>query len=168
MTRLLQPHRIVSIVTLVAAWCALWGNLSTANVLSGLVIAVAVTSPRISTAGIGGIRLVPLLRLLRFIAVDLVRSTFTVAVEILTPHDRTDESIVEIELPSESRHHLLLIVTSITLTPGTAVVDVDRDAGLLYIHLLHDQNRVETVNHVIELAHLVCDVLPLRKIGTTA
>jgi len=157
-----RPRRLISIGVLTAAWCALWGSVSFANVASGGVVAAVVTSGSVATPGVGGIRIVSLVRLTGLVAMDLVKSTASVATEILTPTDRTNESIIAYQLPAAGRDHLLLMVVAITLTPGTAVVDADPDAGLLYLHLLHDQRRQETIDHVEELGRLACDALPVR------
>lgn len=162
-----RPKRVLSIAALTLAWCALWGNFSFANALSGIALTVLVTSRKVATPNIGAIRLVPLLKLSWLILVDLAKSTYEVAAEILTPTDRTDESIVAITLPLEARDHLLLLVSAITLTPGTAVVDADPDTGVLYLHLLHDRRREETIAHAHELAALACEALPLSAHGGT-
>lgn len=166
-TTLMQPRRLLIMSALTAAWCALWGNVSIANLASGLVLAGAVTSVGLANPANGGIRPIPLLHFLGVVAVDLVKSTFSVAHEILTPTDYTDESIIEVPLSREGREHLQLLVVAITLTPGTAVVDADPDKGLLYLHLLHDSRRAETVDHVHELTRLACDALPVRSSGAS-
>ena len=160
---LTRPRRLLTVATLTAVWCALWGEVSVANVAAGLVVAAAVVASGIGTAGEGRVRLVPLLRLLWLVAVDLVRSTVDVAAEILTITDHTDESIVAVEIPPAGRDHLLLLVVAITLTPGTAVVDADPDAGIVYLHLLHDRRRAETVAHVQRLTEAACRALPMGR-----
>jgi len=148
------------ISALTVAWCGLWGEISTANLLAGLGIAVAVTTMGIGTPGTGGVQLWPLLRFIGIVAVDLARSTIHVATEIVTPTDYTDESILAVDLPHPSREHLLMLVVAVTLTPGTAVVDADPDTGTLYLHLLHHGRRDATVEHVHQLARLACAALP--------
>ena len=168
MSRFFTIKRNIAIATLTAAWCGLWRDVSVANVLVGTVIAVAVTLPGVATRCQGGVRLVPLGRLAVLVTIDLVKSTISVAREILTPTDRTEESIIAVQLPSESREHLLLLIVAITLTPGTAVVDADPDTATLYLHLLHHDRRDATVAHVEELARLASFALPSSRIGATA
>lgn len=163
MKTMLGPRRLSTIAALTAMWCALWGEVSTANVLAGLIIAVGVVALGVGTPGRGGVRLAPLLQFIGLVLVDLVKSTVGVAYEILTPTDYTDESIVAVTLPLAARDHLLLLVTAITLTPGTAVVDTDPDTGVLYLHLLHDNRRAATLAHVEELTALACRALPVRE-----
>lgn len=153
-------RHLVTAASLVFAWCALWGEVSVANLISGLLIAGLVTASGIGTAGRGGIRLRPLTRFLGLVAVDLVISTITVAREILTQSDRTDEAIIAVRVPTETRGHLLLLIVAITVTPGTAVVDADPDTGTLYLHLLHLDRQDQLEEHVQQLARLACAALP--------
>ncbi len=161
MTGPITVRRVVTVVALTAAWCGLWGSVTVANVASGLVVSVAVLATGFGTSGQGGIRWIPLLRLGWLVLVDLTRSTVDVAYEILTPTDHTEEGIIAIELPGASRHHHLLLTVAITLTPGTAVVDVDSDTGTVYLHLLHIDQRESVEAHTRRLANLACEALPV-------
>lgn len=161
MTGWFTLRRLVTIAALVAAWCALWGEVSVANLLSGAIVAVAISATGIGTPGRGGIRLLLLARFVGLVAVDLVVSTITVAREILTPTDYTEEAIIAVPVPIETRSHLLLMIVAVTLTPGTAVVDADPEGGVLYLHLLHADRREATTTHVQELADLACRALPV-------
>mgnify|MGYP001828326521 CR=1 FL=1 len=153
-------RRLVTVAALVFAWCALWGEANVANLLSGTVLAVVLTGIGIGTPGRGRVRLRPMVRFGALVAADLVAATVGVAKEILTPTDRTEEAIIAVQLPPETRAHLLLLTVAITVTPGTAVVDADPDTGTLYLHLLHADRRDATVTHVRELADLACQALP--------
>ena len=158
---LVMPRRLVTLALLVAAWCALWGGISVANVLAGTVVAVAVTLAAGVQPGQGRIRLVPLLQFVWLVALDLVSSTVSVAWEILTPTDYTDEAVIAVDTQVESRSHLLMLVVAITVTPGTAVVDTDADTGRFYLHLLHADKADAIVAHVQRLADLACQALPV-------
>lgn len=159
----LTIRRIVMIVGLTLAWCGLWQRLSVGNVASGLVLSIALLALGVGTPGVGGIRVKPLIRLLAAVGADLVVSTFHVAKEIATPTDSTEEAIVGFDVPPEARHHLLLLIVAITVTPGTAVVDADPDTGKLYLHLLHHDRRDDVFAHVDKLARLVCEALPVPR-----
>lgn len=163
MSRRLAPTArwLFTVIGLVAVWCALWGGVSVANVLSGTALAVVVLGAGAGTSSRGGVRIVPLSKFVGLVAVDLVLSTANVVREVLTPTDYTDESIIAVTLPGESKHHLLLLVVAVTVTPGTAVVEADPDSGTLYLHLLHHDRRDDTVRHVERLAELACAALPL-------
>jgi multicomponent Na+:H+ antiporter subunit E len=153
-------RRVSTVIAMTVAWCGLWGGLSVANVASGLAVSAGIVAVGVGTPAQGGVRIVPLLHLLWLVLVDLIRSTIDVAIEILTPTDRTEEGIVAVDLPAGSNQHLLLLMAAITLTPGTAVVDADSDTGRLYLHLLHVDKRHATTNHARKLAQLACEALP--------
>ncbi len=160
MNALLRPRQLIAIAALTLVWCGLWGEVTVANVAAGLIVALVVMALGVGTPGSGGIRFVPLSRLLWLVAVDLVKSTISVAIEIVTPTDHTKEAIIAVDVGPESRDHLLLLIVAITVTPGTAVVDADRDTGILYLHLLHNDRRAATIEHVKELSRLACAALP--------
>jgi multicomponent Na+:H+ antiporter subunit E len=157
---LLSVRRLLTMALLVVAWCALWGAVSVANVLSGAVVAVAATLFAGVDRSAGGIRVLPLVQFVWLVAVDLVVSTVQVAWEILTPTDYTDEAIIAVDTRIDARSHYLMLVVAITVTPGTAVVDADVDTGRFYLHVLHAEKGPEIVRHVQRLAELACRALP--------
>lgn len=158
-----SARRILTVVGLVCAWCALWGNVSAANILSGAVLAALALGLGVGTRASGGLRLVPFLTFGGLVAIDLVMSTVNVAREILTPTDYTDESIVAVQLQADGRRHLLLLVIAVTVTPGTAVVDTDPDTGTLYLHVLHHDRSEATIAHVGRLSQLACAAFPVAE-----
>lgn len=153
------------VLALTALWCGLWREISVANVVAGLVLSTAVLASGVGTPTTGRIRIRPTLRLIGVVLVDLVTSTIDVAREVLDPADTTDEAIIAVAVDDEARHHLLLLVIAITLTPGTAVVDADPDTGTLYLHLLHAERRDDVVRHVHRLSDLAGQALPNADAG---
>ncbi len=164
----LTTRRALTVLGLTVAWCALWQTISFANIAGGLVLSTIITGLGVGTNAHGSVRLVPLLKLAGVIFLDLVSSTINVAVEVLTPTDYTDESIIAVPLPAHAKEHMLLLVLAITLTPGTAVVDTDTDEAIIYLHLLHDSRRDETVAHAERLAELANQALPVQPIGAAS
>ena len=165
---LLSPRRLLTMALLVVAWCALWGSVSVANVASGTLVAVAATTFAGIEPDASGLRVVPLLHFLWIVLVYLIVSTVYVAWEILTPTDHTDEAIIAVDTEVGSRSHFLMLVVAITVTPGTAVIDTDRDTGRLYLHLLHAEKAEEIEQHVRQLAALACRALPVTQPVTEA
>ncbi len=146
---------------LVASWCALWRDISVANLLSGTIVAVGV-QVILGRPVFGGRpkKIVPVLNLVGLVLIDLARSTTSVAYEILTPTDHTQEAILAIAIPPKAHHLMLPLTVMITLTPGTAVIETDPLAGNMYLHLLHHDRRQETVRHVERLAELLAEAFP--------
>ncbi len=154
-------RRVTMILILTVVWCVLWERFSVANLLSGVLAALVVTTKGLGDPLLGGVRPVPLVRLTWVVFVDLVRSTTEVVFEIVTLKDRSSESVVAVAVPPEARRHMLFYTAAITLTPGTVVVDTDVDTGTLYIHLLHDTDVDATIAHVARLAELACLAFPV-------
>lgn len=154
------PRRLGAIFALTAAWCALWGEISIANVAGGLVVAALATTGGAASPLRGSVRPLALGRLIGIVVVDLAKSTVAVAREILTPTDYTDEVVVEVPLEPELRDHMLLLTVAVTLTPGTAVIDADSDTGVLTLHLLHADQTDSTIAHVETLARTAAEALP--------
>jgi multicomponent Na+:H+ antiporter subunit E len=158
LSQFFTARRVALVIALTAAWCALWGSISAANVLSGVLVSGVASFAGANASG--GLRLVPLLRLLWVVAIDLVVSTGVVVREVLTPTDYTDEAIIAVPIPAEARAHLLFLYIAITVTPGTAVVAGDDDASTIYLHVLHDDRRDDVVEHVELLVSLVTRAFP--------
>jgi len=158
--RMFTVRRGLTVVGLVLAWCALWGSISAANLLSGLLVAIVALTVGVGGSGRGTVRVVPLARFVWLVAVDLVVSTATVVREVLTPTDHTEEGIVGVGIEPGGRHHLLLLYVAITVTPGTAVVTAESDGSVLYLHVLHRDRRPAVEAHVRRLARLAVEALP--------
>jgi multicomponent Na+:H+ antiporter subunit E len=159
-SRVPSGQQLLAGAALLFAWCALWGEASVANLASGLVLVLVVGRLRLGAGTSGPIRPGALLRFGWIVVVDLIVSTVAVGWEILTPTDSTEEAIVAVQVPADARRHLLLIVVAVTVTPGTAVVDVDPERGTLYLHLLHCDRQEAVTDHVARLAALADAALP--------
>lgn len=153
-------RRVITLVALVATWCALWGSASAANLLSGVAVAMVALLFGSESAVGRGVRIVPLLHLIWLVFVDMVGSTVTVVREVLTPTDYTNEAIIGIDLPPGGEHHLLLLFVVITVTPGTAVVAAESNASKLYLHVLHADRRDAVEAHVLQLVDVANRALP--------
>lgn len=156
----ITTRRVVAVAGLVLAWCALWGEVSVANVVSGLVVGSTAMLLGVGGTGRGGIRLGPLLRFGWLVSLDVVVSTASVLHEILTPTDYTEEAIIAVPVPPGSRRHFLLLYGAITVTPGSAVVAAEEDGTVLYVHILHHDRRDAVESHIVELADLANRALP--------
>jgi multicomponent Na+:H+ antiporter subunit E len=125
---------------LTVVWVALWGDISFANILSGIAVAtvVLVTFPLERDPRPGTFRPVAALRYVAFFAWQLVTANAQVAWEVLTPRNRENEGIICMPVvPSASQTLLTLIVNTIGLTPGTMVIDLTEHPRYLYVHVLH-------------------------------
>lgn len=126
---------IRAFVLIALLWVMLWGELSVGNVVSGLLIAVLVTTslrmPRIDYAGrVRPLRLAGLIG--RFLW-DLTVATGQVLAIALRPGHPTG-SIVEVTLRTDSPLYMTIVSAMVSLTPGSVVMDTRRHANAIYVH----------------------------------
>jgi multicomponent Na+:H+ antiporter subunit E len=130
--------RLLPIAWLTLVWVLLWGTFSIANTLSGIALALVVTTVLpLPTVRLGG-RLhlgAALAFALRF-AVDLVRASWDVALLALRPGPAPASSIVAVRLRTGSELHLALTAQAVSLTPGSLVVELDPWRSIIYAHVL--------------------------------
>lgn len=125
-------------VWLAAAWVLLWGEVSIANVLSGLAVAliVALVFPLPPIAFTGRIRPLGLIQLVARFCLDLVLASVDVARQALNFRHKPASSIVMVRLRSRSDLYMTLTAELLTLVPGSIVVEADRPNWTLYMHVL--------------------------------
>ncbi|TDC80395.1 Na+/H+ antiporter subunit E [Micromonospora sp. KC606] len=123
---------------LIAAWNLFWGEVSWGNLVGGALVGVAVLVffplPPVTFAG----RLRPrgLLVLLVAFAVELASASMHVAWIAVRPGYQPRGAIIGVRLRVRSDLNLALTAELLSLVPGTLIVDVDRDEGVLYVHVL--------------------------------
>lgn len=129
----------VALVWATLVWVALWGRVTTANVVWGLVLgAVTLRAvPLSDTPHQVPIRPLRIVQALGFFLWSLVRSSVEVAWEVVTPRSRIEEGIIEVALRTRSRGLITVIANAISLTPGTLTLEARPDPPTLWVHVLH-------------------------------
>ena len=123
---------------LTAVWVGLWGSVTPANVLGGLVVSAVLlrllpmhvpdAPGRPSPAGV--------LRFVGVFALALVQSSLQVLLLCLRPGRRVHQAVIAVPVHGGGDRLLTLVANSISLTPGTLTLEVDRDRRLLHVHVL--------------------------------
>ena len=132
-------HQLPLLIWLVVVWILLWGTFSWANVVSGLVVGLLVMLLLPLPPVVGGNRVRPL-SLARFVGhflVDLAVSGTQVAWRALRPGGVQQGAIVQVQLRADSDLLLTAVAETISLVPGSLVLDLDREERLMAVHLLH-------------------------------
>jgi multicomponent Na+:H+ antiporter subunit E len=126
-------------VWLVLVWMLLWGTWSWANLISGTLLALAVTVLLPLPPVIGGARLHPagVLRFLGHFVLDLVVSAAQVAWQTIRPRAVGQSAIIRVQMRTDSDLLLTIVAESLTLVPGSVVIDMDRSERTLSLHILH-------------------------------
>jgi multicomponent Na+:H+ antiporter subunit E len=155
--------RVVLGAWLLAVWLALWGSATTANVLSGLVVAAAVQflpDPH----PVGG-RFLPrplaAVRFLAYFAYKVVEAGLVVARQVVSRAERINTGIVEVTLMGASDSLVTVVANAYSLMPGSVTVEVVNDPPTLYVHVLHLRS-VEDVRRDIRRL----EVLAVRAFGS--
>jgi multicomponent Na+:H+ antiporter subunit E len=127
-----------TVAWLAAVWVLLWGTLSVANVLAGVVLALLVTlGLRMTPIDFHGrVRMGPLAVLVARFVVDLVRASFEVAWVALRPGYTPRGAVVGVQLRGHSDLYLTMTAELCSLVPGSLVVEAHRLTGVLYLHVL--------------------------------
>jgi len=119
-------------------WVLLWGDLSWANVLSGMVlgavVAVAFPLPHSSTPAT--LRPGPLAVLVGRFLSDLVVASFQVSWTAFRPGPTPQGGLVYVPLRSTSDLFVATTAGLSSMVPGTFVVDLDRSSSTLRLHVL--------------------------------
>ena len=132
---------VARVTILVALWLLAWGEVSLANVLSGIVVAgvVLVAFPpsrrskrqlRVHPAGT--------VRLLTYVIGQLVRSNVVMTRQILRRHPDVQPGVLAHRLRDPSDEAVTVMTSIIALSPGTMTVDVDPTTIYVHFFRLHD------------------------------
>jgi multicomponent Na+:H+ antiporter subunit E len=157
------------VALLVALWLLAWGEITVANLISGLVVAVAILAAFPSRKRFGThveLRAVGGVRLLGYIVAQLVRSNVIIAWEILRPRPTVRPGVVAHRLQRPSEEVVTVMTSVIALSPGTMTVDVDRDSTTVYVHFLLLRDVAAARASLAHLEELVVAAITARAAGT--
>ena len=123
---------------LTLVWMLLWGNVSAANVLSGLAVAMVITLllPLPAVPVEGKLHPLSLLRLVVHIAYYLVLSSVQVAWLAIKPGPPPQTAVLRAHLAIKSDLVLALAVNAINLIPGSIVLEIDQTRRMIYVHVI--------------------------------
>jgi multicomponent Na+:H+ antiporter subunit E len=123
---------------LTVVWVLLWGELSVANVLAGLVVALVVgfTLRMPSVHFTGRIHPLSVVYLLVVFVRDLSVASAQVVALAFTPGSVPRSAVIAVQLRSPSDLYITLTAEVTSLVPGSIVVEAHRTTGMLYVHIL--------------------------------
>ena len=123
---------------LIALWMLLWGQFTVLAALTGLVVAIFVTSvfrlPPVELSGRVNIWQ-GLIFVATFLAA-LVRGSILVAVQVLDFRRQPGTAIIGVALCTDDDLIMAHVAVTASLIPGSLVVESDRDRRILYLHVI--------------------------------
>lgn len=149
--------RVVLLVWLTLVWVALWGDLTAANVASGLVAGglLIAAFPDLLPTSFATVRPARLLVALGYFLYKLVEANLVVAWEVITPVNRLNQGIVAVPVKGADDLLLTVLANAISLTPGTLTLEVRRNPPTLYVHVMHIRSVEATRRDVLHLERLL-------------
>lgn len=132
-------RRVILALGLAGMWVALWGDASPGTVIAGLGAGalVVLLAPMPPSDRRMVLRPVATLRFAAWFVVQLIASTWSVALLVISPASRVARGVViEVLLAERAYAVRTLIAHSISLTPGTLTVDIGADGRTLYVHVM--------------------------------
>ncbi len=132
-------NRILTGVWISTIWVFLWGEVTPANVLGGIAVAVALVFvfPAAPEGPGSSFRPVAAIRFFLHFFYKLVEANLVLAWEVATPGDRIREGVVAVPLHMSSRGVATMVANAISLTPGTLTLEVNMERRMIYVHVLH-------------------------------
>ncbi|WP_240665829.1 Na+/H+ antiporter subunit E [Agromyces sp. LHK192] len=145
---------------LVVLWLLLWDHIDVLTLVTGILLAIAVTRalylPPVLLSG----RFNPWRGLLLGLRMmfDVVTASLQVAAFAIWPWWKPMNSIITVQLLTRSDLVTTLTAEAISVVPGTVVVDIDRERGLLYLHALGTRTEADierTRSHVLSTEEFI-------------
>lgn len=149
---------------LVAVWVLLWDRFSVANVVTGVVVVVAILAlfpTRRAEGSSFAFRPAPALALAWFVLRQAIRANVFIVRSVIRPGRYVHAGMVTVPLHCPSDGMLAFVANVIALSPGTATVEVLSSPPALVLHVLDagDPDAVSREVHELE-------ALTVRTFGT--
>jgi multicomponent Na+:H+ antiporter subunit E len=139
-----MKSRIVMFIFAFAVWCILCWVPDTEHLITGGVVSLIVAAVMGSMFVSRPHMLFSPIRVFYFLfwyvpvfSWELIKANFDVAYRVIHPSMPIKPGIVRLKTDLKSDTGLTFLANSITLTPGTLTVDVNKDDGVLYIHWIN-------------------------------
>lgn len=149
-------------LALLVMWVALWGEVSVANVASGVIV-VGLVHWLFADRATETHRLRPwnALKLALFVGRSLVVSSAKVALAVVAPTpQRISTRVLTVPLERGSSFIGAIVANFITLTPGTMTLELD-DSLTLHVHVLGDVDPDDFRREILDLERRVASAVAI-------
>lgn len=83
-----------------------------------------------------GRKIIFIIKLFSLFIMELIKSSVVVAIQVTRPKLNIQPGIFRSETILETDLEITLLSTLLTLTPGSVVMEIDPEAGVMYIHAM--------------------------------
>jgi multicomponent Na+:H+ antiporter subunit E len=145
------------VAMLVGLWLLAWGEISLANVLSGVLVAVAllVAFPaRRPSDGDVRLSLRGIARLVAYVVSQLLQSNVLMARQIIRPPRPARPGVLAHRLEHPTDEVVTVVSSIVALSPGTMTVDVAPDSSWICVHFFHLDDVDAARRSIAHLEHL--------------
>lgn len=144
-------HSVPAVLWLMVVWCALWQDFSLRFLAFGLLLGVlTVTVFRLPTLYVSNrLNLWYSLKFLVVFVWNIAKASIHVMRLAITFRPPLRNSIVAVQLRTRSDLLLTAVSHTMSLIPGSVVVEVDRSLSVLYFHVL-DSSTPEEIQKFID------------------
>ncbi|WP_300007651.1 Na+/H+ antiporter subunit E [Pseudonocardia sp.] len=130
--------RAWTVAWLALVWVLLWGSFTLLTLVGGVLVGLLVSGlfrPGVLVDRLP-VRPLQVLRLIGFVARDIVASSVQVSVQALWYGPQVRGAVLELPLLSRSDRVVALLANTYTLSPGTMVLQIDHVDSFWYVYVL--------------------------------
>lgn len=130
-------------LVLMLVWVLATGALTEENLLFGFLLGFGILwLIYVKRTEITYFSLIPrLLSFLSFVIWEIIKANFQTLVQSLYSKEKLKPAFIGIPLEIDGDAEILALSQMINLTPGTLVIDVSDDKKMLYVHVVHCEDK---------------------------
>jgi multicomponent Na+:H+ antiporter subunit E len=89
-----------------------------------------------------------LLAYMLFIFWEIIKANFQSLKESFYPKSKLEPAIVKVPLDAKTNMEISILSNIISLTPGTLIMDVSDDKKVVYVHVMHLQDKENFIKEI--------------------
>lgn len=147
-----MTFQIVLNTAIAILWAVLWNSYTGVDFLLGYLVGVFIlyVLRHFLHFDFYMRRVIAAFKLLALFIKELILSNIDVVKVLLSPKFEIEPAIIEVSTELKSGWELTLLVSLISLTPGTIVMDFSEDNKSLFIHSIHVPDKEEMIREIHE------------------
>lgn len=165
---LFRFHELPLLIGLVLTWMLLWREISWLSLLSGVLVSIIAMRmfylPPVELAGRFNVWWA--FRYLVYFLWHLAAASVQVAWLAIRPGPPPKTAILAMKLVTSSDFILTMVGLTVSLIPGSLVVEVDRFRSILYLHVLDTPTQREIRQMRVQTKHI--ERLLIKAVGSKA